>query len=952
MPLQLKWRVLCGLVLISLCTSEIFAQQWSTLPVDLLVPMNSGSPGTTLTTSTANAGTVSSQCTVGSTCNWTGVTDFIVGANRGTMSNLGPIQMTGSGGALFPAQSLNFNNIAHNDANNNTNGYLTMSGAPGSATVVSATIAITLGPPYQGSTGSDWDIFGLWTSSGQYYEAQLNNMCNAAGQYGIRIENGHPTTHSSTCISILPQQSYFISLWANFSTGSSQLWVYTANGSLVGTITASTATTGGSFYYLQVGNNESGNYTGGTYTYFQNIMLNWTSAPNPLFWNNIAPSAGVLAPARAAAWSEAGVIGGIPNRVNICSSLTPIATTAQINSAISSCGSNGGGVVSLAAGTYSNVTAGICFGGVSNVTLRGAGADQTFLMPTSGSSCGGGSIAMTSTGNSAGSPQNGPVAVSGSVMQGSTTITLASVPNLKIGNPIILDQLDPICDNGGLMISGTGSGYTCTPVSPGLGGPYNTIGGGNAIRGGSGCSNSPSGCYHQQQIVQVTQCDGNTTIGHACSSGSNITISPGLYMPNWSTGHMYAWWATNPIQADAVEDLNVSSANNSGANGIQITNCQGCWVQGVESQSSSEAHVQLLYANHTSIRNNYFFLTQGLSTVSYGVECMSCSDTLTENNIFQAVTTPQMNNGTSSGNVWGYNYTTNGIYTGSIDYSIPAHGDHGADSDYNLTEGNVSNGSTADVIHGTGNLNTFFRNYYSVQPDCWVSGSIFSSIIYGSCTGGITTIQNYAFHRFYSYIGNVLGTTGVNTSYCNSTTSCSAGTTATNNNVLGVGYGNGGVPDDPNVVRTTMLWGNADSATGFGSPRFNCAPGGVGSSSEVPTFPAYGAITSSIVAVQFPLGNSCPASHALPASFYYSGMPYWWPSGKPWPPIGPDVTGGNVSGVNGYVYTIPAEDCYLSTMGGAPNGTGGPYSFNASACYMTLGNPAVNPPSGLSATVN
>ena len=79
----------------------------------------------------------------------------------------------------------------------------------------------------------------------------------------------------------------------------------------------------------------------------------------------------------------------------------------------------------------------------------------------------------------------------------------------------------------------------------------------------------------------------------------------------------------------------------------------------------------------------------------------------------------------------------------------------------------------------------------------------------------------------------------------------------------------------------------------------------------------------------FLYGNGCPASNELPTSFYYSSTPSWWPSGKPWPPIGPDVSGGNVSGVNGEVNTIPAEDCYLNTMKGSPNGSGGPYSFNA-----------------------
>jgi hypothetical protein len=570
--------------------------------------------------------------------------------------------------------------------------------------------------------------------------------------------------------------------------------------------------------------------------------------------------------------------------------------------------------------------------------LRGAGANQTFLAPTSASSCGGGSIAMTSTANGEGSPQNGPVAVSGSVVQGSTTITLASVPNLVIGNPIILDQLDPTCDNGGIFVNGTGSSYTCAATAPGISGPYSSDGGGNGVRGGSGCSANPAGCYHQQQIVMVTSCNGVTAVGTSCS-GTKVTvgISPGLHMPNWSTKNMFAWWATSPIQADSVENLSVNTANNSGANSIQITNCQGCWVTGVTSEQSQEAHIQLLYANRTSIRNNYFFYTQNATTVSYGVECFACSDNLVENNIFQAVTTPQMNNGTSTGNVWAYNYTANEVYTGSTDYSIPAHGDHAAGSDMNLSEGNVSNGATADVIHGTGNMMTFFRNYYSVEPACWTGGTSYSTYTYGACNSGITTMQIYAFHRFYSLIGNVLGTTGVNTTYNTGT--------ANNTNVLGIGYGNGGVPEDPNVSETLMLWGNADSATGFGSPRFNC--------DEVPTFPPYGAATSTIVGVHFPYLNSCPSSETLPASFYYSSTPSWWTSGKPWPPIGPDVTGGSVGGVGGHVYTIPAEDCYLNTMKGASNGSGGPYSFNASTCYVSSsGNPPPNPPTGLAAIVN
>lgn len=904
------------------------AQQWSTLPVDALVGMNTSTPGTQLSPSLANAGTTSWQCTVGSSCNFTGVSDFTVGANQSTCSNLGAVQMTGTGGVTYPAQSLNYNNMAHNDAGNNTNAYWTFSGTPSSATTISTLACITLGPPAQGN-GDDWDILGLWATNGDYAEAQLNSACPGNGQYGIRIEV-KPTAHSS-CIPIAPQGTYYVALATDFTTGYAVMWIYTSGGTLIGNASVTAGDTGGQLHYIQLGNNENGNNSG-TATYFQNLMVNWTSASvtQPLFWSNQSLAAGVLAPGRFTNWTP-GVVGGIPtNRTQCttaaCNTVTSTgasSTSAQINAAIASAPANS--FVLLPAGTYSNATGCISFGGVSNVTLRGSGADKTFLAPTSTSGCAGGSIGMVSSGNSTGGPQNGPVTVSGNVVQGSDSITLASTPNLKVGNPMILDQLDPTCDNGGIFVNGTGSGYSCTPTSPGLGGPYSEDGGGNGIRGGSGCGSSPSGCYHQQQIVEVTSCNGVTTAGASCS-GTNVVVGffPGLHMPNWSVAHMFAWWATNPIQADGVEDLNVNSANNSGANSIEIENCQGCWVKGVESQQSAEAHVQLLYANLSSIRNNYFFLTQNTTTVSYGVECFACSDSLVENNIFQSVTTPQISNGTSTGNVWGYNFTVNDYYTGSSNYSIPAHGDHAAGSDTNLAEGNISNGATGDNIHGTANMMTFFRNYYSVQPSCWQSGSSYSSATYGDCSGGITVMQVYAYHRFYSLIGNVLGTTGITTNYCNGTTSCAGGSTANNTNVLGVGYGNT-VSKDPNTVSTIMLWGNADAATGFGAPRFNC--------SEVPQFPGVGASTGSMYGVQFPYLNPCPAAKTLPASFYYASQPSWWPSGKKWPIIGPDVTGGNVLDVGGLVYTNPAEDCYLNVMGGSASGTGAAKSFNETTCY-------------------
>ena len=88
------------------------------------------------------------------------------------------------------------------------------------------------------------------------------------------------------------------------------------------------------------------------------------------------PTAGIISPPRATAWSGAGVAGGIPDRTTICATLNPGASAVEINLAIAACPS--GQVVFLTAGTY-DLSTGISFGITSNVTLRGAGAHQTFL---------------------------------------------------------------------------------------------------------------------------------------------------------------------------------------------------------------------------------------------------------------------------------------------------------------------------------------------------------------------------------------------------------------------------------------------------------------------------------------------------------------------------------------------------------------------------------------------
>jgi Chitobiase/beta-hexosaminidase C-terminal domain len=1003
-------RSLLVILFFLFATASLSAQDWGSLTVDILENMNTSTPGTAVTTAILNAGLATSTCKTAGTCNWTGISaQMAVAAYQAGCKNLGPV--TVNGGSTFAPQTLEYNSLSYNESASNSNSSMSINSSIGATSVSDLFCIFT--PAFQAASGSDFDVTYDSASGGTspYAVTQFNPKCDGTN-YGVRIEV-KPTAHSG-CVRLLPQTAYFFNKEYNTTTGMASLYVYTVNGAFLGSVYVQAGDTGGVLQTIYVGNNENGTVSG-SFHYFDNIMFNWSNAfptgtvtatngsavvtggsgfvtgnawPNaiiflgpagsqvaytiasvqsssqltltttfsgttgstayevrpPLFWTNTSLSAPVVAGGRTTDWTGVGVPGGIPNRTTACSTLTSSATSAQINSAISSC--TPGDYVSLGAGTYSNATGCISFGGVSNVTLRGAGANQTFLAPTSTSGCGG-SIGISGSGITGGG------GVSGITEQGATTITVATgATTLLVGNPLMFDQLDPTCDNGGIFESGTGSGYTCTATAPGVGGPYNLDGGTNALLGGGCSSSSPTSCYHQQQIVTVTSCNGVSTIGTQCS-GSNVIVGfgPGLHMPNWTAANMRAWWYTSPIQGDGVEDLSIDSTNNTGAIGIQITGCQGCWVKGVRGVDTAEAHVQLLHVNQSTFENNYFFLTQNSTAVSYGVECYSCTDNLAVNNIFQAVTTPMITNGPGIANAWVYNYAINEYYA-SAGNMIPARGDHASASQMNLDEGNIYNGQTADVIHGTGNMETFFRNQASVQPACYSSGSSYATAVYAACSNGYWTMQDLSFHRFHNYAGNVLGAAGVNTVYQETASACTTGTPC----VYEIGTNPSGVPNDANVLATILRWGNADSATGFGSPRFNC--------SEIAAGTAY----ISIATVQQPYYTPCPTVTTLPASFIYTSKPSWWPSGKPWPIIGPDVTGGNLllcnggsqirslvtnssqcpggstsTAVNGLAYSNPAMDCYLS-LGGLPNGTGPQLTnFNEAGCY-TGGTPQASTP--------
>jgi hypothetical protein len=601
----------------------------------------------------------------------------------------------------------------------------------------------------------------------------------------------------------------------------------------------------------------------------------------------------ILAPSRAIDWSHAGA-GTIPNRTTICSTLNPGATAAQINSAIANCPA--GQVVFLNAGTY-NISGQIFFNNKSNVTLRGAGPDRTFIVWSSGGGCNGlgaDVCLMNGDNNYSGSPGNVATWTAG-YSQGATSITLGSVTlgsisNLHVGSLLILDQTDPSSDTGDI--------WACRSTSCSMQG------------GGSGRSGRT-----QMQQVTVTSISG--------SGPWTIGITPGLYAPNWASGQSPgAWWSGSlPVSGDGIENLSMNHSSVGGGSGVQMVNAANCWIKGVRSLNSSSgvsAHVFFYQASHNTVRDSYFYGSNP-SSEGYGVDSgYGSSDNLVENNIFQHIATATITEG-DAGSVYAYNFAVDN-YFGPGDWQQEDAYHHQGGDNYMLWEGNIGTGMTADDIHGTSFMVTLFRNRWTGRDTATANGTKDAQT---------NAVHLYAYNRYYNVVGNVLGTSGYHQYYdtYNLTTTDSSSVDA-DRTVIVLGFSDNegghysGINNDVLVRNSLVRWGNYDTV--------NAAVRWV--SGEIPS----GIST---------YANPVPASHALPASFYLSAKPNWWGS-VPWPPIGPDVTGGDLPNVGGHVYQTPAMNCYLTTMGGKTDGTSGALTFNANNCY-TMSGSAPAPPTNL-----
>jgi hypothetical protein len=655
-----------------------------------------------------------------------------------------------------------------------------------------------------------------------------------------------------------------------------------------------------------------------------------------------------LDPSRAIDWTSAGFT--IPSYSTNCStqpSLTtndPTAASANataIQNALASCDATHN-VVNIPAGTY--YVNGVTFGSQGNQVLRGAGGSATYFFVQSLAGCGGighgfcmlaGDWTYDGAANVLPPSGTSQCLWTAGYAQGTTSITLSNCGGTPpLNKTLVLDQANDTSDTGGVYMC-DGSTSNCT--SQGARNAQGRVISGNL--------------YSNQQVVYTT---GVTSLG---GGSYTVTISPGVYLTNIRSGQSPGAWWPGFVQHDGIENMTIDMTNTptSGSGNIGMFSCYQCWVTGTRLIEGYRNHVWLFQSMSDVIRGNYFYQSPGHAATSYTIEPQTASSFLVENNIFQQVTSPYVATGGVVGGVFAYNFAIDNIFATPGTFTWGVFASHSPGDVFDLFEGNNAYGIWADNASGPADQITLYRNMLTgFQP--------------GTSSSTIPTNLS-SLTRTFNYVGNVFGQPGYHTQYEAYASSTTTFVGAANEFTSIYDFGGGGFGDpcalnpgtstlcDPLTRSTAMRWGNYDTVTaGTKWDSTEASPAAV-----------------TYVNANFTSSYFGSLAHTLPASLYYTSQPSWWPSGKAWPPVGPDVSSGNLGTCSGtysgaqatsssqctggtltsawasHANSIPAQDCYLNVMHGPPYGSGSVLSFDANLCYASGTGPAS--PTGLTATV-
>ncbi|MBZ5698185.1 MAG: glycoside hydrolase family 55 protein [Acidobacteriia bacterium] len=409
------------------------------------------------------------------------------------------------------------------------------------------------------------------------------------------------------------------------------------------------------------------------------------------------------------------------------------------------------------------------------------------------------------------------------------------------------------------------------------------------------------------QIVRVTNV-----------AGTVLTISPGLYIGYTNSPRAHPFTQT-PTTNAGLENLKLYANNTGYTEMIMMMGCYGCWVKGVEDDFADNAHLYLFFTLNCEVRDSFFH--DGFNHGPGGTDnqldvAFDSSNNLVINNIFWRQHVGVMFEWGSSGNVVAYNYFDGNYHQSQVTWMISDIDFHGAHPMMNLFEGNIDQLVTLDDYWGSSSHSTIFRSYAMATrkyiPPLNARGALQTGSFQWE-TGNDFGFDVGQDSQYTNLVGLITGSArSASQGFAGIKINPASG--FSNGVCVRVGY------DQSNDGAVSATGGGPAVTTAFIHGVYDCSAG---------TFTWDGSTT-----------------HTLPASFFLSSKPSWWGS-HAWPAIGPDVTGGNITGTGGYANTIPAMDCFNATTS---NGTINTGIFDPSVCYASVARPA--PPLNLKAIVN
>lgn len=445
---------------------------------------------------------------------------------------------------------------------------------------------------------------------------------------------------------------------------------------------------------------------------------------------------------------------------------------------------------------------------------------------------------------------------SGDVNKGDTSFTVSSTTGIHQGCLISFDELN---DYSILTNWGNDSGGTFF----------------------DGCSRQQDGAGTRilAQTVYVTAVNGST-----------VTFDPPCvwYFSNSLTPQTVAFdCQCEGAILDSIHFIGMSNANSTTANFTFIaaahcgmTNVESDYADGDHMFDDSSVRCQIEYSyfhdgyKHTSGTTDDTIRHEGHST-----------GWLFQNNIFRRQHIGFMPLCSAVGNVFAYNFLTNGYDNDSLLSTTVDIEHHGSNPMMNLYEGNVLNIYNQDGVHGTAAYETLLRNFISghnafCPPQYGRSPEDTAHYTNQYAAARCINLSGYGVSRFFNVLGNALGTSTMgNYPSFNPIYLAVAPTTRQYDHegyvwTLGYAQGNdtGTYPGDTTTPYDTYLnHGNWD------------------------------AVNQSVTY------SNAIADHVIPSSYYLAVKPSWFGI-LPWPPV--ESTASTNNSLNGMI--IPAGYRYLT----------------------------------------